>query len=469
MATKLYDHDVEQALLGALLTDSLLLEECAELAPQDLHHPGHALILAAMVALPRPFDTLAVRALLESRGQLEAVGGLAYLWQLDQCVPDMGGVRRYAATIRGMALRRQAVAKARELAEAAHDLEADPSELLLSHSSTLAKLGAAGADRILTGRDVVRRLTDKLHRVQSGEEPPVIRTGIKVWDHLLGGLQRGTVTMLGAPPSTGKTAVETTIALNLAQAYRDNAQGAGRTGIVWLEDPLEALGRRGLAYTSTVPVWRIAKEVLSGPALELVGQGLIDLDELIGDAWRVHEGSGVTIAQLDVVLRQMVVQHGCKVLMVDHLGEVEADGQRYRGARHLEVRDVVRCVRNVAKDLDVPVLLLLHLKRASTQAGKDPRQQRPTLESGGESSAIEKMARTMVYLWEDPEHPGYVAAHVPKQTEGEKGFDFYMRMNKAAALVYSHGGKVPEGVRGYTDGEGLEVVAKRQEEQADAA
>jgi replicative DNA helicase len=225
---------------------------------------------------------------------------------------------------------------------------------------------------------------------------------------------------------------------------------------------VEALARRGVAYTSAVPVWRIAKEVLSGEILQMVGAGLQTLSDLIGDAWRVKEASGLNVRQLDATLRQMVVRHGCRVLIVDHLGEIEVDGNVFRGARDLMTREVVKTVRNVAKDLHVAVLLLLHLSRSGTK-DKDQRQQRPTLESGGESSAIEKMARAMVYLWDDPDHPGYVACHVPKQTEGEKGFDFYLKMNKSAALVYASGGLVPEGVRGFTDGEGVDFIKQNEE------
>jgi replicative DNA helicase len=271
--------------------------------------------------------------------------------------------------------------------------------------------------------------------------------------------------MLGGRPGLGKTAVASRIALNLAHRWRDEEKGASRTGIVWLEDPVEALSRRGVSYTSGVPVWRIAKEVLTGNALQDVGQGLADFRDLVGDAWRVKEASGLNVRQLDAVLRQMVVRHGCRVLIVDHLGEVEVDGSAFRGARDLMTREVVKTVRNVAKDLNVAVLLLLHLTRAGSK-DKDQRHQRPTLESGGESSAIEKMARAMVYLWDDPDHPGYVACYVPKQTEGDKGFDFYLRLHKASALADNTGGKVPEGVRGFTSDEGIEMLRQGEESAA---
>lgn len=460
--SELHDAEAEAAILGACLKDSAVWDEVAALTQEDFHDTNHALVFAAMQGAKKPFDYITVAERMKALGTLCTVGGPSFLMRLDAAVPFAANVGAYVASVRAMALRRAAYRRAQQLAAEACDLSREATDVALSASAELAKLGSNGADTILTGYDVTERLRVQLDMVQRGELLPTIPTKIKAWDYVLGGLQPGTVTMLGGRPGLGKTALETSIALNLAHAWREGDKGASRTGIVWLEDPVEALARRGVSYTSTVPVWRIAKEVLTGPVLEMVGQGLVDLADLIGDAWRVKEASSLNVKQLDAVLRQMVVRHGCRVLIVDHLGEVEVDGSAYRGARDLMTREVVKTVRNVAKDLHVAVLLLLHLSRSGTK-DKDQRQQRPTLESGGESSAIEKMARAMVYLWDDPDHPGYVACHVPKQTEGEKGFDFYLRMNKSAALVYPHGGLVPDGVRGFTDGEGVEFISKKEE------
>jgi replicative DNA helicase len=466
----MHDHEAEAACLGACFVDSEAWDTVCTLTAADFHLEAHALVFQGIQALRGRFDHLTLAERMKAMGTLQRLpDGVAFLMALDSAVPMPGNVASYVASVRAMALRRAAYRRAQELAEAACNLGREASDVVLEASAQLANLGANGADSVMTGRDVVARLVSHLDKVQRGEVQPTIPTGLKAWDYVLGGLQPGTVTMLGGRPGLGKTAVETSIALNLAHAYVDAPDdgqgrkiGVGRTGIVWLEDPVEALARRGVAYTSGVPVWRIAKEVLTGDALKSVGQGLVDLADLIGDAWRVKEASSLNVRQLDAVLRQMVVRHGCRVLIVDHLGEVEVDGSPFRGARDLMTREVVKTCRNVAKDLNVSVLLLLHLTRSGNK-DRDQRAQRPTLESGGESSAIEKMARAMVYLWDDPEHPGFIACHVPKQTEGDKGFDFYLRMNKSAALVYPNGGLVPEGVRGFTEPDGIDFITKKED------
>lgn len=461
----LHDYEAEAACLGACFADAECWPTVATLTPEDFHLEAHALVFQAMLAKRGQFDHLTLAEQMKRADTLQHLpGGPAFLMALDQAVPVPGNVGAYVASVRSMALRRAAYRRGLELAEQACNLAREPEDVVLEASAQLARLGANGADSLMTGYEVADRLVEHLDKVQRGEILPTIPTGLRAWDYVLGGVQPGTVTMLGGRPGLGKTAVAARVALNLAHRWRDQERGASRTGIVWLEDPVEALSRRGVSYTSGVPVWRIAKEVLTGQMLQDVGAGLTDFRDLVGDAWRVKEASGLNVRQLDAVLRQMVVRHGCRVLIVDHLGEVEVDGAAFRGARDLMTREVVKTVRNVAKDLNVAVLLLLHLTRAGSK-DKDQRHQRPTLESGGESSAIEKMARAMVYLWDDPDHPGYVACYVPKQTEGDKGFDFYLRLHKATALADNTGGKVPEGVRGFTDAEDLEML-KRGEENA---
>lgn len=459
---ELNDLQAEAVILGACLRDEKMWDEACCLTPSDFYDERHALVFEAMQGARRPFDTSTMATRMKALGTLGKVGGPAFLMALDESGPFAPNVAENVASVRAMAMRRETYRKAQEMAAEACNLAREATDVALSFSADLAKLGANGADTILTGYDVAERLRAQLHKIQSGEILPTIPTKLKAWDYVLGGLQPGTVTMLGGRPGLGKTAVETAIALNLAHSWREQEPGSSRTGIVWLEDPVEALARRGVSYTSTVPVWRIAKEVLTGEILKMVGKGLEDFADLTGDAWRVKEASGLTDKQLDAVLRQMVARHGCRTLIVDHLGEVEVDGSTFRGARDLMTRQVVKVCRNVAKDMHVAVLLLLHLSRAPSK-DKDQRQQRPTLESGGESSAIEKMARAMVYLWDDPEHPGFVACHVPKQTEGEKGFDFYLRMNKSAALVYASGGLVPDGIRGFTEKDGIEFLRPKEE------
>ncbi len=472
--SELHDHAAEAATLGAALSDAACWDAIAVLAPEDFHDPRHGFVFEAMRRLRashRPVDHLTLADELKAMGNLAHVGGPAYLMRLDQSVPAAVNIAAYVATVRNYAVRRAAVAEANRLIQEACDPKRRPADVVLGSSAALAQLGAAGVEGIITGADAIEEMRLHLHAVQSGEAVPIIPTGIKAWDYLLGGVQPGTLTILGARPGIGKTALAMSLAINRAHAFVEAVEAkkpAKRTGIMWLEDPVQALVRRLLAYVSTVPVWRIGKEVLTGPALQMVGQGLIDADGLVGDAWRIRAASGLTAKQVAANMRQMAVQHDCNLFIVDNLTEIDLDADILAQGRGeaSATANAVRELRNVAKDLNVAVVLLVHLTRAQDK-NKNQQQVRPTLESSFGSSAIEKMARLMVFLYDDPEHPGYLAAYVPKQNEGKKYLEFWLRLYEPAALVMSTGGKVPEGAQGFSgvSDEGIEFIREEQDEE----
>lgn len=460
------DLEAEAGALGAVLISSAAWDEVAALAEADFTDAKHAHVfraLQACSAAKEPQDTATVAR------RLQRMGGpdLSFLMALEGSLGafnPLGCVR----AVRDMSVRRAAVQKALALMQACAQLGRPAVESVLEASAGLSSLASNGADTILTGYDAMERFRLKMDAIQQGTYSTVIPTGVKVLDYLFGGLQRGTMTVLGARPGIGKTALAETIAINRAHAFQDAQGHCGRTGILWLEDPVEALQRRLVAYTSSVPVWRIAKEALTGPALEAVGQGMVDGADLTGDAWRIKEASGLTAKAAAAVMRQMHARHGVDLFIIDNLTEIELDEETLRRTGETRAtKDAVAIIRNVAKDLDVAVLLLLHLTRSSSR-DKDQQHQRPTLESGFGTSAIEKMARLMIFLWDDPNMPKHLAGFVPKQNEGAKMLEFWLRLNETAALVHNGGGKVAEGTRGYTEAanaEGVEFV-RREEEPA---
>jgi replicative DNA helicase len=468
---ELQDLDAEAAILGAALDDNSLWEQAASLTSDDFSHAPNALVFAGMRAMGgRGMDVLTLSETLKRMGQLANAGGPARIMELQTSHGYAWNIAHHVRTVRDMALRRAAVKQAQELMRLATTLYKPAVESLLEVSATLAKLGSGGADTILTGHDAMARFAEKMDAIQRGAYQPAIPTGVKVLDYLFGGLQRGTMTILGARPGIGKTALAETIAINRAHAFQEAQEAGkpcGRTGILWLEDPVEALVRRLVAYTSTIPVWRLAKEPLTGEGiLKMAAEGMEAGAALTGDAWRIKEASGLSAAQASAVMRQMHAQHGVDLFIVDNLTEIELDEKAVRsGGESGATRDAIRQIRNVAKDLDVAVLLLIHLTRASSK-DKDQQHQRPTLESGFGSSAIEKMARLIIFLWDDPEHKGYLAGFVPKQNEGAKYIDFWVKMHEAAALVLNTGGLLPDGTRGFTesaDADGVTFIERDAE------
>lgn len=444
MPSELFDHSAEAAVLGSILQDAEQLDAARSLSPEAFHLPAHAQVWAALldvVKAGQPVDHLTLAERLKACGQLEAVGGPAFLMRLDQAVPFSGNVPAYVGILKDRALRRAIVSRARETARAAENLQAEATAVALESSGAFASLGAAGVGQLHTLQDALGDLLDELDAVAKGLKRPSILTGIDVWDELIGGLQRGKVTVIGAQPSVGKSALMGTMIENIA------VEGT-KAGVFSLEDPRVWLPKRLVSRRSGVPVKRLSTERLPEFAMQRVGEAAEGVFRWAASVL-IDDRSGLTATQVSATARQMVVQHGAEAIFVDHLGELGLEDDW--GRHDLAVHAAFRQLRDVAKDLDVAVVVLAHFHRPKASSDKEPRNVRPTSAMWANSGGIEKMARVAVGLWEDEELPGGIVATVLKQTEGEKDLDFWMPLHKSSGLVESRGGRKRPGSRGYTE------------------
>jgi replicative DNA helicase len=441
------DLDAERAVLGCLLQgmDATLART---LAPSDFHAPAHRRVFEAalsLVSIGQPVDTLTVADRLKAASALEEVGGPAYLMRLDQQVPDSGNLPSYVGIVRDRARRRAIVEAARKAAASAANLEQDSSVAALEASAALATLGSAGAGEIGSLQDALMDELDNLHAIASGKKAAAMLTGVDVWDAQLGGLMPGRLTCIGAYPSVGKSAIKAAFVKGLAG-------NAIKSGLFELEDPRAAVARRYVAQGSGIPVRRLASERLPDFLLESAGAAIEEAHRWAAHV-KIEDRSGLTASQVAAEARQMVVQHGCRAIFVDHAGEMKLDANL--GRYDLDVSAAVRQLRDVAKDLDVAVVLFAHFHRPKTQSDKEPRYLRPNSAAWKNSGGFEEAARVAVGLWlpdpNDRDLAGGLMATVLKQTEGEKDIDFWMPMVKHAGVVGAIGGRAVEGQQGYTN------------------
>lgn len=448
----LYDHEAEAAVLGCVLEDARCLDLAQALAPADFHHPRHALVWEACLELhaeKRPLDHLTLAERLKARGALEQVGGAAFLMGLDQGVPVTANAAAYVEIVLDRSARRAIVQRARDAAQRAADLNLPAEQVALEASAEFAQVGSSGAARLRTMREVMLEVMDDLDAIAKGTRKAAVPTGIDVWDELIGGLQRGVLTMIGAQPSVGKSA--------LLGAMVEGVGSAGtRCGVFSLEDPAKWLPKRLLSKLSSVPVKRLSTERLPEWALEGVASAAERIFQWAGNVV-LDDRSGLMGGQVAATARQMVVQMGCEAIFVDHLGELGLDDEW--GRHDLAVHKALQGLRNVAKDLEVPVVVLAHFHRPKGNTDKEPRHLRPTSAMWANSGGVEKMARVAAGLWEDPELPGGVVATVLKQTEGEKDLDFWMPMQKACGLIAHKGGYKRDGDKGYSEFDGHQAAA----------
>jgi replicative DNA helicase len=389
------DLAAERAVLGAVLADNAVIAEVAErVQPADFASTAHAQIFAAMISLDaaqRTVDHLTLSEELKTRGQLAAVGGPPYLMGLDQVVPVATNAPQYAQIVKDQAIRRRLAAAGREIQELASQ-DAGDLEVLLDEAERkvflLAESKREGELRPV--RDLMEHtleLLDNLTRSATGVTG--LPTGYLDLDRQLTGFHRGELLVLAARPGLGKTA----LALNIANHVAMKEQRA--VGIFSLEMPADQLLMRLLASSARVDMkklrggrltaddqkkfQKVANELFHAP-LYIDDTGTLSPFELRAKARRLK--------QRDERLGLLVVDY----LQLMHLkGKVEN--------RQLEVSEISRSLKALAKELEVPVLALSQLNRKV----EERKGGRPLLSDLRESGAIEQDADVVMFIHRDDE------------------------------------------------------------------
>jgi replicative DNA helicase len=433
----------EKALLGCVLAAHGTLQDAEGLRPEDFSNPGYATVYSAMLWLQKRGEAPEVLGLydrLKAVGALEVAGGLEGLQALTEGLDVLGTVTTYARRIRDAGHRRSVREAAIQAALMAEDPNVPPEKAALDASALLAKLGAAGDESSRTFSDATMQLLERMHSIREGTYQEYIPTGIRIWDELLVGLKRGILTLLGAYPSVGKGAVAGRILLNLAQS-------GVKCGLFSLEDPMIWIAKRHIAEASGVPVRRLMQaERLPELRERYVEEAVMAVRDW-GDRFLIDDRSSLSSDQIAAKARQWVLRHGVDVVVIDNASEVDVSGDDRHDVR---TTHMVHAFRNVAKDLNVAVLLLVHFKKPGN-TGKEPRFIRPTSDLWKNSGAFSEAGRAAVALWLEEGNNEEIIGTIQKQTEGEKDIDFAMKFNASAGLVESFGGRKRDGDKGYTE------------------
>lgn len=438
----LQNHEAEAALLGSILATYGTVEDALPLTPEDFSHPPYAAVFRAMAHLRKkgqPVDEVTVCDRLKAAGELADIGGPAAIGRLSEEVPPLAKPATFARMVRDASHRRRIRDAAIRVAEMASDPTVPPEKAALEASATLAALGAAGVQKIRTFSDSMVTLLERLDAIRQGTYQHYIPTGIQIWDELLGGLARGIVTLLPAYPGVGKGAVAGRILLNLAQCQRTSM-------LFSMEDPEYWVAKRYLSDASGIPV----RALMQGDRTSDIRDQYLAEAAMAAQGWGdymlIDERSGLSAEQIAATARQAIVQRGAEVIVIDNASEVDVSGDDRHDVR---TSHMVRVLRDVAKGLNVSVLLLMHLKKNGNTT-KEGAFIRPTTELLKNTTGFAEVARAIVALWRAEDAKDEIVATILKQTEGERDLDFTMKFNASAGLVESYGGRKRDGDTGYT-------------------
>ncbi len=415
LTTKLPPQNIEaeQSLLGALLIDKDAIIRISEiLHPASFYRTEqHGAIFEAVQSLferREPIDLVTVTEELKRRGFYDKIGGSAYLVSLVNIVPTSAHIEQYAKIIKDHALRRNLITQATSLIQRAYDEGERVEELLESAEAGIFSLSQAHVNRdFLPIKDALTESFDRLDELQkSSGKLRGVPTGFRDLDNKLAGMQNSNLLILASRPGQGKTSM----ALNIAQYV---AVSAGLpVGIFSLEMSQEELVDRLLVGQADIDAWKLKTGRLDERDFDKLS---LAMGELAEAPIFIDDTPGITISEMRTKARRLQVEHGLKFLIVDYLQLVHG---RNLENRVQEVSEISQNLKNLARELKIPVLAISQLSRAVEQRGT----RKPQLADLRESGAIEQDADVVMFIWrEDPEHPEQVILDIQKHRNGPIG------------------------------------------------
>jgi replicative DNA helicase len=403
-----YDVEVEQALLGAFLVDNQAIERVASvLKSEHFYDPLHQRIYEAMAtAFERgsyAITPLTLHAALKADPGLIEVGGHAYLAGLAQAAPALPNVRDYARILHDLAVRRALIRIGEDIVNTAYEAptekppktQIEEAEKALYRVSETSKYGDGPVEFV----EALRRTVESAEKAQArGGRISGVVTGFSDIDSLLGGLQPSDLLILAGRPGMGKTSLGTNMAFHTARAYVQDVEAGAEVPrgapvlFFSLEMAAQQLSARILSEQTEIEMWKIRNGKFSDNEWEKFVLAMQDLSTL---PIYIDDTGGISIAQIAARARRMKREKNIGVVMIDHLQLIEPS--RRAENRVQELTEITKGLKVLAKDLDVPVLVMSQLSR-----GVDARDdKRPVLSDLRESGSIEQDADVVMFVFRE--------------------------------------------------------------------
>ncbi len=413
-----HSEESERAVLAGVLLDPRLLPTISgRLLPGDFYFEKHQLLYQAMLDLQEDrtaIDLRTLQALLEQRGILAAVGGVAYVAGLDVDLPDLGRIDAYAEIVKERSVRRRLIQASGEIIRDCLDGGLEAQAALGRAEQAILGLGEEAIQR---GFAAFSGIVDEI--LEHLEENPGtgilgVPSGFIDFDRMTHGLNKGNLIIIAGRPGMGKTS----FALNIAQHVAIQKQRP--VGIFSLEMSRQELALRILCSESDVAFSRLRAGNLPG---SLWSQVMKKAHSIAHAPLHIDDSPSPTLLEIGSRARRLKAEHGLDLVVVDYLQLMQAGG-RYEN-RNLEVSAISRGLKQLAKELDLPVIALSQLSRQPERRGSD---HRPQLADLRESGSIEQDAdlvafiyRDEVYNRDDPENQGLAELIIAKHRNGEIG------------------------------------------------
>jgi replicative DNA helicase len=433
-----YDTGAEEAVLGSLLLDrDAIIKVAPFLRPDDFYREAHGWIYGAVLDLygrREPGDPVTLSDELARHGRLEQIGGLSRLIQLSNSAPTAVHIEYYARIVERTAVLRRLISAGGEIAALGYSEENEVEQTLDKAEQILFGISQRTTTKDFASIEQV--LNDYYDRIESIQHNPGgvvgVPTGYHDLDEMTGGLQPSDLIIMAARPGVGKTSMSLGIAHNAA------ARG-NRVGVFSLEMSREQLVQRLLAVETGVDSQRLRLGYLTDEDWHLVSDAIGRLAQM---HIYIDDSAALSVLEVRSKARRLEAEVGVDMLIVDYLQLMQGTARR-DGNRVQEVSEISRGLKQLARELNVPILACAQLSRAVESRTSHV----PILSDLRESGSLEQDADIVMFIHreemykEDTEKKGIAEIHIAKHRNGPLGMiplRFFSKTTKFADLEVYH-------------------------------
>ncbi|MHA7964993.1 replicative DNA helicase [Paenibacillus sp. CAU 1782] len=431
--------EAEQAVIGAiLLQPEALITAMERVRSEDFYTTAHQRIYEAMIELGednQPVDLVTLTAHLQDGGLLEEIGGVGYLAKLANAVPTAANVDYYAQIVEEKSMLRRLIRTATNIVSDGYANSEDVSALLSDAEKKILEISnRRSSSGFISIRDVLMEVFEKVEFLYSNKGGTTgIPSGFVDLDKMTAGFQRSDLIIVAARPSVGKTAFALNIAQNVGVRARETV------AIFSLEMSAAQLVQRMICAEANVDATRMRTGTLEGDDWEKLTMAIGALSEA---QIYIDDTPGITVADIRAKCRRLKKERGLGMILIDYLQLIQGRGKAGEN-RQQEVSEISRTLKQIARELEVPVIALSQLSR-----GVEQRQdKRPMMSDLRESGSIEQDADIVSFLYRDDyydkesEKKNIIEIIIAKQRNGPVGtveLVFLKNYNKFVSLDRTH-------------------------------
>ncbi len=429
-----HNADIERAVIGAMMISGEAINEAAELVtPETFYIPVYQILYRAITDMHThdiPIDQLSLSDYLEQQGYLRNVGGEASIASMMNEAVTAANIKYHCGIINRSYLLRKLLTLSKQIENSCYKTDAEPERIKDDLVNAMFSLSKGGKfDTFYTMMDTMLKATNDIARLmESRGSLRGLATGYKFLDKQTDGLKKGNLIIVAGLPETGKTTFALNMAANIAK--RDIP-----VGIFSMEMTVEELGGRLLATAARKNLSAVGREVITQSSMRSI---MDSGNRLSKYPIYIDVSSALTHMNLYARIQKMQRQHNVQVVFIDHL-QLMRGAPEYKGNIRMEITDITRNLKNYAKMLDIPVVIISHLRKSA-----ENENHRPVLSDLKESGSIGEDA-DLVVVFHRPKVSDIINKFSEKgkilnEIQAEHIVELLVRKNRGGAtgILYLH-------------------------------